>query len=309
MICHRCGAEIGPGLKACGRCGFVFSTAGSRPLPPADAPGSCRYCGHPLGGKSVCEMCGSPAVPAQARTDAVKCPLCGGDLDDSLACRKCGSIVGGPSSQEETGVLCPKCSASLSLDDSSCGKCGLRIWLDGAAEEARLDSLRCPACGTAIGEGDAECVECGFLVWLETEEERRERAKSSIEEAESRMARVIVEHGDVPERAMTYIEAAKRIFEGGEDEVAMRRAMIAADIAETDARQRSMFMAAVKRAEERMRSAEDRGGDLSQCRELLRLSREADEKGDRKVAIRLALKCKILAENLEGSLSKTPFGA
>ncbi len=309
MNCPRCGAETAPSEKACKKCDLIFTLTFARPLPSGKSPGSCRYCGNPLGGKEFCEMCGAPATFAQAMTDTVRCPICGGELDDGLACKKCGSIVGGPSTQEETGIQCPRCSASLSLENASCSKCGLRIWIDVSMEESRLDSLKCPACGAAIGESDAECKQCGFLIWLENEQERRERAKNSIEEAESRMARVMVEHGDVPERAMTYIEAAKRVFEGGEEELAMRRAMIAVDIAETDARQRSMFAAAVRRAEERMRSAEDRGGNVAQCRELLKLSHEADKKGDRKVAIRLALKCKILAENLEGSLSKTPFGA
>ncbi len=88
---------------------------------------------------------------AHAKQNALKCPLCGGELDDGLACRKCGSIVGGPSPKDEVGVQCPKCSADLSIDDVGCSKCGLKIWIDISSEESRLDSLKCPACGTAIG--------------------------------------------------------------------------------------------------------------------------------------------------------------
>jgi len=278
-------------------------------LPSGDAPDSCRYCGHPLGGRDSCEMCGAPGSQPMVGPQGIRCPLCGGDLDENLACRKCGSIVGGETTREEPKVQCPGCGGEVSLDDESCGACGIRIWIEDSAESARLDALKCPACGSPVAEGDAKCARCGFLVWLESEEERADRARESIRDATSRLVEIKREHGAVPERAVTYLQAAQRVLKNGEAELATRRAMIAADIAEVDARQKAIFAAAVRRAEERMRSAEDRGGDMSRCIELLQMSRQADEKGDRKVAIRLALKCKIMAEDLEGSLSRAPIGA
>jgi hypothetical protein len=254
-------------------------------------------------------MCGAPGSHLVVGPQGIRCPLCGGDLDENLACRKCGSVVGGETTRDESKIQCPGCGGDVSLDDESCGACGVRIWIEDSAESARLDALKCPACGTPVAEGDAKCARCGFLIWLESEEEMTDRARESIRDATSRLVEIKREHGAVPERAMTYLQAAQRVLENGEAELATRRAMIAADIAEVDARQKAIFAAAVRRAEERMRSAEDRGGDMSKCRELLQMSRQADEKGDRKVAIRLALKCKIMAEDLEGSLSRAPIGA
>ena len=309
MLCPRCKTPVAALETKCRNCGLAISPVSSRPLPTGDTSDSCRYCGHPLGGRDSCEVCGATRGQPLAGPQGIKCPLCGGNLDENLACRKCGSMIGGETVLEESKVQCPGCGGEVSLDDESCGACGIKIWIEGSAESARLDALKCPACGTQVAEGDAKCAHCGFLVWLESEEERADRAKESIRDATTRLVEIKREHGSVPERAMTYLQAAQRILKSGESELATRRAMIAADIAEVDARQKAIFATAVRRAEERMRSAEDRGGDTSRCKELLKMSRQADEKGDRKVAIRLALRCKIMAEGLEGSLSRAPIGA
>ena len=253
-------------------------------------------------------MCGAASNRAAAGPQGIRCPLCGGGLDEKLVCGKCGSMVGGEVAQAEDSVQCPGCGGDLSLDDESCAACGIRIWIGDSTESARLDVLKCPACAAPVAEGEAKCARCGFLVWLESEEEMADRARESIKETATRLKEINEEHGPIPERAVTYLEAARRGLDRGEAELATRRAMIAADIAEADARQKSIFTEAVRRAELKVRSAEERGGNVSECRELLRLSRQADESGDRKVAIRLALKCKIMAEGLEGSLSKVPFG-
>jgi len=254
-------------------------------------------------------MCGAPRNRAAAGPQAIRCPLCGGKLDENLVCGACGSVIGGETAQEDARIHCPGCGGDISLDDENCAACGIMIWMEDLAEDARLDALKCPACGAPAAEGEAKCVRCGFLVWLESEEEMADRARESIKDAASRLKEINEEHGPIPERAITYLEAARRVLDRGEAELATRRAMVAADIAETDARQKSIFAEAVRRAEDKMKSALDKGGDTSRCEELLQMSHRADEKGDRKVAIRLALKCKIMAESLEGSLSRAPIGA
>jgi len=280
-----------------------------RPLPSGDSEDSCGICGHPLGGKDRCEMCGAPAVPRIARSVTLKCPLCGGELDGSLNCPKCGKMFGREAETPEPGFQCPRCAKQVAVNDVSCGGCGLHIWIDESAEKDMLDSLKCPACGTTLGREDQKCGRCGFLVWFESEEETREKAERAIDEAATQITRVEEKTGKSPERAVAYLEGAKRGLEAGETDIARRRALIASDIAETTVRQAEILKEALRRAETKMQSAEAGGADITECRGLLVLAREATDKGEHKVGLRLALKCKILAENLENSMRRAPIGA
>ena len=225
-----------------------------------------------------------------------------------MVCSRCGTLAAGGERPDAPGFQCPGCSCEISLDVESCPRCGVRIWMDEETEAARLETLKCPACGAPLAGDEHKCEKCGFLLWLESEDDRKERALAKIQEATSSITAFRDRFGTPPERAVTYLEAAQRVLENGEVDLALRRALIAAEIAETDSRQRIILMEAVKRAEDRLRSAEEMGGDVARCRELLDLSRKANEKGDYKVAIRLALKCKILAEGIESSLSRAPLG-
>ena len=225
-----------------------------------------------------------------------------------MTCSRCGALAAGGERPDAPGFQCPRCSSEISLDVESCPRCGVRIWMNEAAEAARLETLKCPACGAPLAGDEHKCEKCGFLVWLESEDDRKERASAKIKEAMSSITAFRDRFGSPPERAVTYLEAAQRVLENGEVDLALRRALIAAEIAETDSRQRIILLEAEKRAEDRLRSAEEMGGDVARCRELLDLSRKANEKGDYKVAIRLALKCKILAEGIESSLSRAPLG-
>jgi len=230
-------------------------------------------------------------------------------MGDSISCPKCGGIVGGGGEAPELDFQCPSCGGDISVDDDSCTVCGLRIWLDQVTETSRLEGLSCPACGAGLGDEVETCGSCGFQVWLESDEDRRERASRTINEAKMRIAEVQDRFGSAPERAVTYIEAAERVLQDGEAEIATRRALVAVEIAQTESRQRGILAEARRRAQEKTKSAETGGSDVKECRELLDLSQRAESKGDIKVAIRFVLKCKIIAEGLAGSRSQLPMGA
>ncbi len=308
MQCPKCKSSLAPGETICHACGFVQTFTPSRPLPTTETEGSCRVCGNPLGGKQSCEMCGAPAVAPPPKAEALRCPFCGGDMGDSISCPKCGGMARGGDEGPEPGFQCPSCGKEMSVEDESCGVCGLRIWLDQVTETAKLEGFSCPVCGAGIGDEDDSCGSCGFQVWLESVEERRDRATRTIEEAKMRIAELQDKFGTVPERAVTYVEAAERVLKEEEADLATRRALVAAEIAQTESRQRGILAEALRRAQERTKSAESRGSDVRKCFELLDLSRQAEGKGDLKVAIRFALKCKIIAEGLEGSRSRVPMG-
>lgn len=131
----------------------------------------------------------------------------------------------------------------------------------------------------------------------------------AIDDAVARITEFKEKMGQPPERAVTYLEGAKRVLEAGEVDMAWRRAKMASDIAETTARQAEILREATRRAEARTRSAEEGGADVAECRELLTMSEEANRKGELKLALRLALRCKIMAENIEDSRRRAPLGA
>ena len=254
-------------------------------------------------------MCDSPAIPRRVPSGALRCPLCGVELDGSLNCPKCGRMFGREAETPEPGFQCPRFAKQVAVNDVSCAGCGLHIWIDESAEKNMLDSLKCPACGATLGAEDQRCEHCGFLVWFESEEEMREKAERAIDEATAQIMRVEERTGKSPERAVAYLDGAKRVLKAGEVDMARRRALIASDIAETAVRQVEILQEALRRAEAKMQSAEASGADITECRGLLVLSREATDKGELKVGLRLALRCKILAENMGDAMRRAPIGA
>ena len=309
MICSNCSYPIPIGEKICPKCGTPSSLLTAKKLPTGDSPDSCQICGNPLQGKQICDMCGSPAIPTTTEDDAIKCPICNTTLSDNFNCPKCGTIFGREEAEEKLQFQCPKCNKIIAVDDEVCSSCGTRIWMDEEVESKRLEELNCPFCGETVGEKDEKCEQCGFLLWVESDDDRLERAKKAIEEAKSLIKYDLEETGAAPKKAITYLEAATKTLEKGDADLAWRHALVALDVAQVDTRQKAILAEAEKRAKERMRSAESYGGDIKKCAELLNLSHQAKTKGDRKTAIRFALKCKILAENIENSLKRAPIGA
>ncbi len=253
-------------------------------------------------------MCGTTITQVPTKTIGLRCPICGGDIGDDLACAKCGKLFGLKESEKETGLKCPGCAKTVKVDDTSCKSCGLQIWMDETLVDERLDGLRCPSCGYPLGEGDEKCGACGFQVWSRDQKDQNERARKAIEDAAIQIRLVEEQLGEVPSRAATYLEGAKRVMEEGEADLALRRALLAADIATITSRQVTILEEAIRRAKDKMQSVEDGGGDASECKQLYQLSQEASKKKDFKVALRLALKCKILAEKIEDSMRRAPMG-
>lgn len=132
--CPKCGNDMLPEARFCGRCGADTQEEALSAAAEDKSHTKCSGCGaeYPKTSK-FCPKCGKPHNP---------CVYCGADVDkDAGVCPECGRRLTRP---------CPQCGVQIEAPDAKfCPKCGTSL------------VHKCPHCGAAVEQSFKFCPDCG----------------------------------------------------------------------------------------------------------------------------------------------------